>query len=197
MDTQVKNGSTFRTFYKLFHYCTGLILRIHLILNLIDSFLYFFAWLLYNNRSHLSPTGPRSRLSSIMTAQPWSGPKQTTSTVHKAVPPLPSSPLTETSSHKGLTKTLLDDFEERRVRLKLEESSVSQQVTFPQFMHFPKEWIALDCINNRHLIGLNCTDLKGQSNSSLSLHNEIVKIPSIFSTLNAWPWLVLSAFFFF
>ncbi|KAK3562294.1 hypothetical protein QTP86_033331, partial [Hemibagrus guttatus] len=67
--------------------------------------------------------GPHSRLSSIMTAQPWSGLKHTTPAVHKAVPTLPSSPLTETSSHKGLTKTLLDDFEERRVRLKLEESS--------------------------------------------------------------------------
>lgn len=68
-----------------------------------------------------SVPGPRSRLSSIMTAQPWSGPKPTTPAVHKAVPTLPSSPLT--SSHKGLTKTLLDDFEERRVRLKLDESS--------------------------------------------------------------------------
>ncbi|XP_026776864.3 mitotic interactor and substrate of PLK1 isoform X2 [Pangasianodon hypophthalmus] len=70
-----------------------------------------------------SVPGPRSRLSSIMTAQPWTGPKHTTPAVHKAVPALPSSPLTETSSHRGLTKTLLDDFEERRVRLKLEESS--------------------------------------------------------------------------
>ncbi|KAF4083467.1 hypothetical protein AMELA_G00141680 [Ameiurus melas] len=68
-----------------------------------------------------SVPGPRSRLSSILTAQPWSGPKPTTPAVHKAVPTLPSSPLT--SSHKGLTKTLLDDFEERRVRLKLDESS--------------------------------------------------------------------------
>ncbi|MCJ8737883.1 hypothetical protein PDJAM_G00029180 [Pangasius djambal] len=67
--------------------------------------------------------GPRSRLSSIMTAQPWSGPKHTTPAFNKAVPALPSSPLTETSSHKGLTKTLLDDYEERRARLKLEESS--------------------------------------------------------------------------
>lgn len=79
----------------------------------------------------MSSTVSRSRLSSIMTAQPWGGPKQTTSAVHKGVPVLPSSPLTETSSHKGLTRTLLEDFEERRVRLKLEESSVSGQDTFP------------------------------------------------------------------
>ncbi|KAK2869022.1 hypothetical protein Q7C36_000893 [Tachysurus vachellii] len=81
--------------------------------------------------SHVDPTpvsstaerGPPSKLSSIMTAQPWSGPKHTTTAVHKTVSTLPFSPLTEASSNKGLTKTLLDDFEERRVRLKLEESS--------------------------------------------------------------------------
>lgn len=92
-----------------------------------------FEWYIYiyiYERPHFSSSGPRSRLSSIMTAQPWSGPKPTTPAVHKAVPTLPSSPLT--SSHKGLTKTLLDDFEERRVRLKLDESSVSAQATFPR-----------------------------------------------------------------
>ncbi|KAM9461532.1 uncharacterized protein misp isoform 1-T3 [Clarias gariepinus] len=68
-------------------------------------------------------SGPRARLSSIMTAQPWSGPKHTTPAVHKAVPTIPSSPLTETSFQKGLTKTLLDDFKERQLRLRLEESA--------------------------------------------------------------------------
>lgn len=90
-------------------------------------------------RSHLSFTGPRSRLSTIMAAQPWSSPKQTISAVHKAVPTLPSSPLTETSSHKGLTRTLLDDFEERRVRLKLEESSVSEKVFIVHVLSVKKE----------------------------------------------------------
>ncbi|KAF5909968.1 mitotic interactor and substrate of PLK1-like [Clarias magur] len=70
-----------------------------------------------------SVPGPRARLSSIMTAQPWSGPKHTTPAVHKAGPTIPSSPLTETFFQKGLTKTLLEDFEERRARLKLEESA--------------------------------------------------------------------------
>ncbi|KAI5101877.1 mitotic interactor and substrate of PLK1 isoform X1 [Silurus meridionalis] len=70
-----------------------------------------------------SEPGSQSKLPSFTKAQPWSGPKHTTPVVHRVVPTIPSSPLSETSSYKGLTKTLLNDFEERRVRLKLEESS--------------------------------------------------------------------------
>ncbi|XP_062869493.1 uncharacterized protein misp [Trichomycterus rosablanca] len=75
-----------------------------------------------------SIAGPSARLPSVsmMTAQPWSGLKSTSPAVLRAITNLPSSLLTETSSsssQKGLTETLLEDFEERRIRQKLEESS--------------------------------------------------------------------------
>ncbi|XP_043108119.1 mitotic interactor and substrate of PLK1 [Puntigrus tetrazona] len=87
--------------------------------------------------SHLSVTDKSSQLSSprptfrlpsvsIMTPQPWGSPKAASPTVSRTTPIKPLSALADLSSpssQKGLTETLLKDFEERRVKLKLEESA--------------------------------------------------------------------------
>ncbi|XP_072516327.1 mitotic interactor and substrate of PLK1 [Salminus brasiliensis] len=78
--------------------------------------------------TRVSLAGPSSRLPSmsIVTAQPWGSPKPVSPAVPRAAPTVLASPRPEafsSSSHKGLTETLLEDFEERRARLKLEESS--------------------------------------------------------------------------
>ncbi|KAI4905776.1 hypothetical protein NFI96_027785, partial [Prochilodus magdalenae] len=81
------------------------------------------------------PSWPRfqSRLPSvsIMSPQPWNSPKPTSLAVTRVSsvstpftsmrPEASSSP--STPSHKGLTETLLEDFEERRIQKKLDESS--------------------------------------------------------------------------
>ncbi|KAK6320533.1 hypothetical protein J4Q44_G00096400 [Coregonus suidteri] len=74
---------------------------------------------------------PTARLPSfsIVTAQPWGSPRPTSPVVSRATPMLPASPWAEiggspgTPTQKGLTETLLEDFEERRVKLKLEENA--------------------------------------------------------------------------
>ncbi|XP_026076807.1 mitotic interactor and substrate of PLK1 isoform X1 [Carassius auratus] len=76
----------------------------------------------------LSSTRPSFRLPSmsIMTPQPWGSPKPMSPTVSRAPPVKPLSALAELSSpssQKGLTETLLKDFEDRRIKLKLEESA--------------------------------------------------------------------------
>ncbi|XP_026852430.2 mitotic interactor and substrate of PLK1 isoform X1 [Electrophorus electricus] len=73
--------------------------------------------------SHTSLAG--SRFPTIMTAQPWSSPRSTAAVI-RGLSLLPVGQRPEGSSTltpKGLTETLLEDFEERRTRLKLEESS--------------------------------------------------------------------------
>lgn len=76
----------------------------------------------------LSSQRPSSRLPSmsIMTPQPWGSPKPMSPTVSRVTPIKPLSTLADVSSpvsQKGLTETLLKDFEDRRVKLKLEESA--------------------------------------------------------------------------
>ncbi|XP_066504149.1 mitotic interactor and substrate of PLK1 [Hoplias malabaricus] len=81
--------------------------------------------------ARVSLPGPSSRLPSvsIMTAQPWGGTKPSSPAFPKATPTVLANPQPEASStpttpaQKGLTETLLEDFEERRVRQKLEESA--------------------------------------------------------------------------
>ncbi|KAK2874442.1 hypothetical protein Q8A67_021595 [Cirrhinus molitorella] len=78
--------------------------------------------------SQLSSPRPSSRLPSmsIMTAQPWGSPKPMSPTVSRVTPIKPFSSLSDLSSpspQKGLTETLLKDFEDRRIKLKLEESA--------------------------------------------------------------------------
>ncbi|XP_077058975.1 mitotic interactor and substrate of PLK1 [Siphateles boraxobius] len=76
----------------------------------------------------LSSQRPSSRLPSmsIMTPQPWGSLKPMSPTVSRVTTMRPLSTLADVSSpvsHKGLTETLLKDFEDRRVKLKLEESA--------------------------------------------------------------------------
>ncbi|XP_051529394.1 mitotic interactor and substrate of PLK1-like isoform X2 [Myxocyprinus asiaticus] len=79
-----------------------------------------------------SPPLFSSRLSSrlpsvsIMTPQPWGSSKPMPPTPSCVTPIKPLSPLAEVPSplsQKGLTETLMKDFEDRRVKLKLEESA--------------------------------------------------------------------------
>ncbi|XP_051957692.1 mitotic interactor and substrate of PLK1 isoform X2 [Xyrauchen texanus] len=63
---------------------------------------------------------------SIMTPQPWGSSKPMPPTPSCVTPIKPLSPLAEVPSpltQKGLTETLMKDFEDRRVKLKLEESA--------------------------------------------------------------------------
>ncbi|KAK7128008.1 hypothetical protein R3I93_020560 [Phoxinus phoxinus] len=76
----------------------------------------------------LSSQRSNSRLPSmsVMTPQPWGSPKPMSPTVSRVTPIKPLSTLADVSSpvsQKGLTETLLKDFEDRRVKLKLEESA--------------------------------------------------------------------------
>ncbi|XP_067287675.1 mitotic interactor and substrate of PLK1 [Pseudorasbora parva] len=76
----------------------------------------------------LSTSRPSSRLPSmsIMTPQPWGSPKPMSPTVSRVTPIKPLTTLADVPSplsQKGLTETLLKDFEDRRVKLKLEESA--------------------------------------------------------------------------
>ncbi|XP_051531555.1 mitotic interactor and substrate of PLK1-like isoform X2 [Myxocyprinus asiaticus] len=78
--------------------------------------------------SQLSTTRLSSRLPSvsIMTPQPWgsSKPMPPTSSRVTSIKPLnPLADMSSTLSQKGLTETLLKDFEDRQVKLKLEESA--------------------------------------------------------------------------
>ncbi|XP_016425544.1 mitotic interactor and substrate of PLK1 isoform X1 [Sinocyclocheilus rhinocerous] len=81
--------------------------------------------------SQLSSSRPTFRLPSvsIMTPQPWGSPKPMSPTVSRTTPIKPLSALADLSSpssQKGLTETLLKDFEDRRVKLKLEESAYAR-----------------------------------------------------------------------
>ncbi|XP_010869624.2 mitotic interactor and substrate of PLK1 [Esox lucius] len=66
---------------------------------------------------------------SMVTAQPWGSPRPSSPVVSRVGPLLPAGPWAEmsgspgTPTQKGLTETLLDDFEERRAKLKLEENA--------------------------------------------------------------------------
>ncbi|XP_036442907.1 mitotic interactor and substrate of PLK1 [Colossoma macropomum] len=90
-----------------------------------------YSWSEETTPTRISLAGPSSRLPSvsIMAAQPWSSPKLASPAIPRAIPTVLASPRPEASStpsstsHKGLTETLLEDFEERRIRQKLEESS--------------------------------------------------------------------------
>lgn len=72
---------------------------------------------------------PRLPSFSIVTAQPWGSPRPTSPVVSRVTHLLPASPWVEmggspgTPTLKGLTETLLEDFEERRIKLKLEENA--------------------------------------------------------------------------
>ncbi|XP_071200900.1 mitotic interactor and substrate of PLK1 isoform X4 [Salvelinus alpinus] len=68
-------------------------------------------------------------VSMLVTAQPWGYPRPTSPVVSRVTPLLPASPWAEmggspgTPTQKGLTETLLEDFEERRIKLKLEDNA--------------------------------------------------------------------------
>lgn len=65
---------------------------------------------------------------SMMAPQPWVAYRQGSPALPRVSPLTPQSPGVEAgavSAQKGLTETLLEDFEERRAKQKLEESSVS------------------------------------------------------------------------
>lgn len=83
---------------------------------------------LTDKSSQLSSPRPTFRLPSvsIMTPQPWGSPKPMSPTVSRTTPIKPLSALADLSSpssQKGLTETLLKNFEDRRVKLKLEENA--------------------------------------------------------------------------
>lgn len=105
------------------------------------NLLFFFISL--DKSLQLSSQRPSSRLPSmsIMTPQPWGSPKPMSPTFSRVTPIKPLSTLADVSSpvsQKGLTETLLKDFEDRRVKLKLEESAVSElsllNFTFTMFL---------------------------------------------------------------
>ncbi|KAJ8277469.1 hypothetical protein GJAV_G00075490 [Gymnothorax javanicus] len=63
---------------------------------------------------------------SVMTPQPWLGHRQGSPALARVLPLAPQSSGAEAGSmtpQRGLTETLLEDFEERRIKLKLEEGS--------------------------------------------------------------------------
>lgn len=79
---------------------------------------------------------PRLPSFSIVTAQPWGSPRPTSPVVSRVTHLLPASPWVEmggspgTPTLKGLTETLLEDFEERRIKLKLEENAVRKDSSY-------------------------------------------------------------------
>lgn len=82
-----------------------------------------FASLLSSPSVHLTTRLPSV---SIMTPQPWGGHRQGSPALPRVPPLTPQSAGVEVGgigTQKGLTETLLEDFEERRIKLKLEESS--------------------------------------------------------------------------
>ncbi len=98
------------------------------IVNIISCFSFFIS---SDKHSQLSSPRPTFRLPSvsIMTPQPWGSPKPMPPTVSRTTPIKPSSALADLpspSSPKGLTETLIKDFEDKRVKLKLEENAVSE-----------------------------------------------------------------------
>lgn len=103
-------------------------------------FMNFLSWCVLEKTRVSSPpphSSVRQPSISFINAQPWTSSPAPPSPASHLVSsyPLPSGSSSSSSSSpvvarpplRGLTDTLLQDFEERRIQLKLEESSVSQK----------------------------------------------------------------------